>query len=395
MLGELELLQAFRNTELDRVERKKSAADTDKISQFICAMANDLPGHNLPGIIFIGQNDDLTCAGTPIDDVLLLRLASLRDNGKIQPIPEMQVHKKTVDGCEIAVVMVAPSTNTPVKFDGRTWIRVGPRRALATGQEERVLVEKRQWGNLPYDSQPCRGATLDGDIDLARFQLEFLPAVIPADVLAQNQRSLDHQLKTLRLISSDGTPTITGILFLAKSPLTWLPGAYVQFRRISGIKLTDETIDVHQISGTLPDQIRQIDELLSLHVRTRAVVGGNLREESNEYPIEALRQLVRNAIIHRSYEGTNAPVRISWYDDRIEIQSPGGPYGQVTSENLGHGATDYRNPTVAGLMVQLRLIERFGVGIQIAKERLAANRNPDLEFESNQQHVLAIVRRRA
>jgi ATP-dependent DNA helicase RecG len=393
MLSDNELLQAFKNTELDRIERKRNASDTDRISEFICAMANDLPGHNKPGVIFIGQENDLSCAGIAIDDSLLLKLAALRDNGKIQPFPEMQVHKKTIDSCEVAVILVAPSINTPVKFDGRTWIRVGPRRARATGQEERVLLEKRQWGNLPFDAQPCRGASLE-EIDLARFQLEFLPSVIPADVLAQNQRSIDQQLKSLRLVSSDGTPTITGVLFLGKSPLTWLPGAYVQFRRIAGVKLTDETLDVHQISGTLPDQIRQIDELLSLNIRRGLVVGGKLREETEEYPIEALRQLARNAVIHRTYEGTNAPVRISWYDDRIEIQSPGGPYGQVTSENFGQGATDYRNPTIAGLMVQLRLIERFGVGIQIAKERLAANYNPELQFEINQQHVLAIVRSR-
>jgi ATP-dependent DNA helicase RecG len=391
MISDEELLLAFSSTELDRVERKRNASDTDKISQFICAMANDLPGHNKQGIIFVGQEDDLSCASVSVDDALLRKLATLRDNGKIQPFPEMQVHKKVINGCEVAVVLVAPSVNPPVKFDGRIWIRVGPRRALANGQEERTLLEKRQWGNLSYDAQPCLGSKLD-DLDLARFQLEFLPSVIPADVLAQNQRTTDQQLKSLRLISSDSTPTISGLLFLAKSPLTWLPGAYVQFRRIAGAKLTDETIDVHQISGTLPDQVRQIDELLSLNIRRRLVVGGKVREEADDYPIEALRQLARNAVIHRVYEGTNAPVRITWYDDRIEIQSPGGPYGQVTPENFGQGATDYRNPTVAGLMVQLRLIERFGVGIQIAKDRLAANGNPELRFEINQQHVLAIVR---
>lgn len=391
MISDDELLKAFLNTELDRIERKRSASDTDKISECICAMANDLPGHQMPGIIFIGQEDDLSCAGLSVDDEFMLKLSSLRDNGRIQPIPEMQVHKKTIKGCDVAVVLVAPSTNTPVKFDGRTWIRVGPRRALATGQEERILLEKRQWGNLPYDAQPCHGVKL-ADIDMARFQLEFLPSVIPADVLVQNQRPVEQQLKALRLVSSDSVPTISGVLYLGKSTLSWLPGAYVQFRRIAGTKLTDETTDVHLISGTLPDQVRQLDELISLNIRRRLVVGGAVRVETEEYPIEALRQLVRNALIHRTYEGTNAPVRISWYDDRVEIQSPGGPYGQVTPENFGKGATDYRNPTVAGLMVQLRLIERFGVGIQIAKERLAANKNPDLEFDVNHQHVLAIVR---
>ncbi len=393
MLTDEELLVAFKSLEADNVERKRNANDSEKIKQFICALANDMPGHNRPGVIFIGQEDDLSSSEIEVDDELLKKLAMLRDDGSIQPIPTMAVQQKKFGNCTVAVITVAPSTNPPVKLSGRVWIRIGPRRALATGQEERVLLEKRQWGNLPFDAQPCLGSSLT-DLDTVRFQLEFLPAVVPADVIAQNQRPSEQQLKTLRLLNAEGKPTVTGMLFLGKSPLTWFPGAFVQFRRISGMKLTDDTIDVHQISGTLPDQIRQLDELLTLNVRRRVVVGGQVREEYNDYPIEALRQLVRNALIHRTYEGTNAPVRISWYNDRIEIQSPGGPYGQVTQENFGLGATDYRNPTVAGLMVQLRLIERFGVGIQIAKEQLAANNNPELEFEVNQQHVLAIVRSR-
>ncbi len=393
MLTDEELVQAFNSLESDNVERKRNANDTDKIKQFICALANDLPSHNRQGVIFVGQEDDLSCSGIDIDDDLLKKLSMFRDDGSIQPIPTMEVQRKNIAGCTVAVITVVPSTNPPVKFSGRVWIRVGPRRALATGQEERVLLEKRQWGNLPFDSQPCFGTSL-ADIDTARFQLEFLPSVVPADVIAQNQRPADQQMKTLRLLNAESQPTVSGMLFLGKSPLTWFPGAYVQFRRISGTKLTDETVDVHVISGTLPDQIRQLDELLSLNVRRSVIVGGKVREEYVDYPIEALRQLVRNAVIHRSYDGTNAPVRVTWYIDRIEIQSPGGPYGQVTEENFGLGATDYRNPTIAGLMVQLRLIERFGVGIQIAKEQLAANENPELKFEINQQHVLAIVRSR-
>jgi ATP-dependent DNA helicase RecG len=391
MLNDDELLSVFRSQEADWVERKESARDTDRISEAICAMSNDLPDHRRPGVIFVGQRNSGDCANLIIDDDLLLRLAGLRDSGRIQPLPEIQVQKKVLDGCELAVIFVRPSSNTPVKFAGRTWIRVGPRRALATSQEERLLLEKRQWGNLPYDAQPCLGTT-NAELDLPRFQLEFLPAIIPADILIQNHRSLDQQLRTLRLVTNEGTPTNTGILFLAKSPLSWIPNAYVQFRRVEGERLTDRTIDVHEISGTLPDQIRQLDELLKLNVKRSVIIGDSLRQETPDYPIEALRQLMRNAVIHRTYEGTNAPVRITWYSDRVEIQSPGGPFGQVTIENFGNGMTDYRNPTLAGLMVQLRVIERFGVGIQIAREALQRNGNPVLEFQIDQQNVLVVVR---
>lgn len=391
MLTEAELLEAYRDTESDRVERTRSANDPDKIREFICALANDLPGHGRPGVIFIGQKDDLSCANLSVDDALLLKLSQLRDDGTIIPVPQLEVRKLHLDGCTVAAMLVAPSVNPPVKFSGRVWIRVGPRRALATGQEERRLIEKRQWGNLPFDAQPVLGSSLD-DLDLTRFQLEFLPAVIPQDVLTQNQRTIEQQLSALRMVGPGNRPTATGILFAGKSPLTWLPGAFVQFRRVDGTKLTDTVLDVHEVSGTLPDQLRQLDELVALNIRTKSVIGGAKRTEYPDYPIEALRQLIRNAVIHRAYEGTNAPSRITWYTDRIEIQSPGGPFGQVTAENFGQGSTDYRNPTIAGLMAQLRLMERFGVGIEIARARLKDNGNPELEFVVNQQHVLAIVR---
>jgi ATP-dependent DNA helicase RecG len=392
MLTDEELLTAFSDIESDRVERKRNAGDIDRIRQFVCAMANDLPGHRKPGVIFIGQEDDLSCTGLPIDDGLLTRLAQLRDDGLIQPLPAMSVERRTLSGCTVAVITVDPSANPPVKADGRVWIRVGPRRALATGQEERRLLEKRRWGDLPFDAQPVTGSTLN-DLDLARFKLELLPAIVPPDTIEENDRPDEQQLRSLRLVDNDGVPTISGILFLGKSPQSWLPGAYVQFRRVNGGNLTDDTLDHQTVAGTLPDQALRIDDILRSHIRVSADVGGIERIERQDFPIEALRQLVRNALIHRAYDGTNAPVRVTWYSDRIEIQSPGGPYGAVTWDNFGQGVTDYRNPNIAALMLYLKFVERFGVRIGKARRALERNRNPPLEFDkASAHHVLAVVR---
>jgi ATP-dependent DNA helicase RecG len=114
-----------------------------------------------------------------------------------------------------------------------------------------------------------------------------------------------------------------------------------------------------------------------------------------DYPIVALQQIVRNAILHRSYENTNAPVRLYWFMDRVEIQSPGGPYGQVTKQNFGtSGAYDYRNPNLAAVMKDLGYVQRFGVGIAQARRELEKNGNPPLEFQVEDSYVAAIIRRR-
>lgn len=391
-----QLLELFRNGESDLVERKREAKNSaDKIKQAICAFANDLPRNGKPGVIFVGQEDDGSCAGLKIDDDLLAKIGGWRNDGTFSPFPSLRVFDKMLDNCEVAVIEVFPSTNPPVRYDGRTWIRVGPRRAIATPEEERRLTERRQSASLPFDALGVQGATMD-DIDLVRFRLELLPALVPNDVLSQNQRTLEEQLASLRFLTLQGSATAAGLLLCGKNPQVWFPGAYVQFLRVDGTELTDPLRDRHEIMGSVLDQLRRLDELVSLHVSVSPKVGGALRADDEDVPELALRQLVRNAILHRTYEGTNAPVRVTWYTDRVEVQSPGGPYGQVTVANFGQsGVTDYRNPTLAQLLHQLRFVERFGVGIQLARKALSDNGNPELELIRNEQHVLAIVRSKA
>ena len=75
--------------------------------------------------------------------------------------------------------------------------------------------------------------------------------------------------------------------------------------------------------------------------------------------------------MHRIYESTNAPTRVYWYDDRIEIMNPGGPFGVVTKENFGQpGITDYRNPNLADAIKVMGFVQKFGLGIQLAKNEV-------------------------
>ena len=98
-------------------------------------------------------------------------------------------------------------------------------------------------------------------------------------------------------------------------------------------------------------------------------------------------------MLHRRYEGTNAPVRVYWYDDRIEIISPGGPYGEVTPENFGTpGLTDYRNPNLAEAMRVLAMSRGSAAASPPARSALERNGNPPPEFRVGQHHVVAILR---
>ena len=392
-----ELLHLLKETETDRVERKASLADTDRICQAICAFANDLPDHRMSSVLFVGANDDGSCAGFGISDRVLQTLADMRSNGNITPFPSMTVQKRTLDGCEMAVVIVQPSDAPPVRFQGRTWIRVGPRRAIATLEEERRLAEKRKARDLPYDLQPVPSATF-ADLDTDLFQQVYLPSALATEVLERNDRSVEQQLAAMRFatIGANPCPTMLGVLVCGNDPRQFLPGDYIQFLRIEGLELTDPIKDQKEIGGPLPDLLRLLDETFQAHISVASdVTSRPVEVQHPDYPVVALQQLGRNGVLHRTYEGTNAPVRITWFSDRIEILSPGGPFGQVNRQNFGvPGIADYRNPHLAEAMKNLGYVQRFGLGIAIARQELAKNNNPALEFVVEDTHVLVVIRRR-
>jgi ATP-dependent DNA helicase RecG len=111
-----------------------------------------------------------------------------------------------------------------------------------------------------------------------------------------------------------------------------------------------------------------------------------------DYPAVAIRELLWNAVMHRSYE-SNAPVRFYWYDDRIEIQNPGGLYGMASPENFPT-QTDYRNPVVAEAMATLGYVNAYGRGVLRAQEALKRNGNPPAEFTFEPSYFLATIRRK-
>ncbi len=135
------------------------------------------------------------------------------------------------------------------------------------------------------------------------------------------------------------------------------------------------------------------DKLRSHNLRRVDIVTRDIEHRVDSYPMAALRELARNAVMHRDYETTNAPVRVTWFDDRIEIQNPGGPFGSVTTANFTRpGVTDYRNPNLAESMRVLGYVQRFGVGIPTAQRLLKDAGHPELEFTVESTHVLATAR---
>lgn len=392
MISPDRLEQLLADLESDRIECTESTNNTNKFAQAVCAFANDLPNHDEPGYLIVGVNDNGEPTGITVTDQLLQNLGALRSDGNIQPLPAISVAKISLPKGDVAVVEVQPSDLPPVRYKGQVWIRVGPRKAIASEQEERILTERRIAQARSFDASPVTEASLN-DLALSQFQA-YRQEVVDQEVIAANHRSPEEQLASLRFFDNrHHVPTVAGLLLFGKNPRFFLPGAYVQFLLLPGTTLTDRPEDQAEVSGDLVSVLRELDARIKSNNHTRLEQTSALREKSvSDYPEVAIREILLNAILHRDYH-SNTPVKLYWFVDRIEIHSPGGLYGEVTPDTLDRRSS-YRNPVLAEAMKALGYVNRYGYGIQRAKAAMEKNGNDPIRFEVDDRTFLAILPRR-
>lgn len=341
--SDAELEALLDDTESDLAERKESFSGDvpTKARQAICAFANDLPNRNRAGVLFIGAKDDGSPSHLQVTDQMLRSLADMRSDGNILPMPAMGVEKRLLKGVEIAVITVLPSDMPPVKYNGRIWIRTGPRRSTANEQESVSSHRSQRSKNLPFDLYPVPSSSLN-DLSKTVFLNEYLPGGVCAGRLGGQPQELRRTSRFLQDDCFSGEPYAHGYRF-------------ARHREEYGISLREHTFSSYGLMGpSLRIQLwmkrSSLDRYLTCSAerrknfaRTTAApwmwcpprpIGGGF-----PYPQAAIQQILYNAVLHRTYEGTNAPIRVYWFNDRIEIHSPGGPYGNVTCENFGTPAS--------------------------------------------------------
>lgn len=377
MITQKELDKLLIDIEADRIEKTISTNDANKFGEAICSFSNDFPAHGLPGYLIIGVKDDGSKAGLTVDDRNLQTLMDFRTDGRILPPPTMTVKKFNYDDGDIVVVEVQPSFQPPVRFRGKVCIRIGPRKGIATEAEERILSEKRSSFARSFDTLPCWESSLE-DLSIGIFRQTYLPTAIDAETLAANHREIKEQLASLKFYDLKADcPTNAGILMFGNNPRFYLRGAYVQYVRFTG---KDEVSDFDYeftFEGDLTTQMREMDNFIKSQIVKRVL--HNLGEEYEvNYPLNAIRELLYNAVIHRNYE-SNAPIKFYEFSDRIQISNSGGLFGDARPENFP-SINDYRNPVLAEAAKNLGFINSFNVGVKRAKAALDRNGNPKPKF---------------
>jgi ATP-dependent DNA helicase RecG len=145
-----------------------------------------------------------------------------------------------------------------------------------------------------------------------------------------------------------------------------------------------------RFTGNLLTILSELDTFLKGRFTQRPIEISTLQEKLiYDFPPNAVRELLMNAVLHRDYQSTS-PIRLYQFDNRIEIQNPGGLYGDATPENFPR-VNSYRNPILAEVMHNLGYVNRFGRGVAKAKKALLENGSAEPIFQFEPNHFLATI----
>ncbi|MBR2114052.1 MAG: putative DNA binding domain-containing protein [Prevotella sp.] len=381
MITKDEIQELLHSTETYRVERTTSTGDMDKFQEAICAFANDLPNSRKNGYLILGAYDNGELSGLKVTDDLLKKIAAIRSNGNILPIPVMSVDRFQFPEGDLLVAEVSPSDLPPVRYRGRTFIRIGPRRDIATEAEERILAERRMSFMATFDTMPCLAAKLN-DVNTDLLRTKYLIPLLGNELVESDTRPIEEQMAAVGMYDTEHQcPTYAAVVLFGHKPRRFMPGLYVQYVRFKGEDVTSEVENEMQLEGNYCELLPRLESLLELSViKKKPVFVSILREEMvSNYPYQAIRELLLNACMHRDMQ-SNTPLRFYEFASHLEILNAGGLYGNARPENFPR-INDYRNPLVASAMKTLGYVNMFSRGIGQVQTDLKENGNKPAQFD--------------
>jgi ATP-dependent DNA helicase RecG len=337
-----------------QLEFKRSLAELEIAVRTLVAFANTEGGTVLFGVRESGEIVGVE-AGQTGKEQLVNKVTASTD-----PVLYPSVEFVKVNGKTVIIVTVAESENKPHLAGGRAYKRVGTTTVqLRRDEYERLLLGRRA---SEYDHPPVEGATWeDVDEDRVRWYLsrraEKRGLEVPTTPLPNILAGLGA------LVERDGrlVPTRAGILFFGRDPQAFVPHSEVRIARFQGTTMM-HFVDRADLRGTLPEMIDEAERFIRRNTRLAAKVVGFRRREVTEYPYEAVREAVCNAVCHRDYTMTGSVVRVMIFDDRIEVNSPGGLPPGVTLQNIERKHV-LRNTLLANFLYDIFYIEKWGAGI--------------------------------
>ncbi len=329
------------------------------------------------GAILIGISDKAQVKGIQIGKETVKDWANqISQSTEPRIIPEIEIG--TIDGKNIAVIRIKEFPIKPVSVKGRCFRRVGSGNRVMQAHE--IAEMHFQSTGMSWDRLPVANASVD-EIDLEKVK-QYIESAKNAGRkrISGGERPL-QVLEKLELIK-DGKATWAAVLLFYKHPQRFLSQAMIHCGRFKGETIV---IDDRMIEGPIIEQIEEAMDFIRKNLNVRFVMTGKpAREEVWDYPLEALREAVINAVCHRDYTvPSNTEVKI--YDDKLIVWNPGGlPLGLTVEDLYKPHPSVLRNKGIGGIFYDMGLIEQWGSGIEKMREACVKAGIPEPKFEEPQ-----------
>ena len=294
-----------------------------------------------------------------------------------------------------------PCYYKPKGLKNGSYTRVGDRDELMTDYE--IYAMQSYNDHIFEDTRPTKKATID---DLNNEKLKNYIDNLKIDKPHFAKNDFIKCLKICGIIDNSNNqiyPTLAGTLIFGEYPQTFYPQLFIASAVIPGIELGDvgqngeRFIDNRRIEGTIEEMLDETINFLRRNMKTSVIVNSNgKRVDRIEYPLEALREAIANALIHRDYsvQTENAYISVYMYDDRIEILNPGALYGTNKLEKLGTASVmESRNPTIVRILEEKgSVIENRHSGIPTMKREMKKCGLPEPKFYEERDSFKVVFR---
>lgn len=297
------------------------------------------------------------------------------------------------DRAGVAVAITVPrSTELHSLADGRVLIRTHVGNEPLDGAKIGHLAATKASGD--YEMETVAGAKrADLDAEVIQDYLHRRAARLGRD-LGQSE---DELLQAVGALNPAGQVTVAGMLLFGKDPQFFIPQSglvYVRFigtdpRGPGGLPGYSRR---EEFNGALARVVENVWAILLTELRGEAVVRGLKREDRHVYPLFAVREALVNAVCHRDYRLTGKRVEIRQFDDRLEINSPGGLPGYITLDNIVEEHFS-RNPRLVNGLFEWGYIEQLGLGIDRMIEEMVQGGHPSPEFKPTPYSFTVVLKR--
>lgn len=384
-MNEQDIKNLVHSRECQGMEWKASLAEKHEIGKTVSAFAN-----TNDGIILVGISPQGSYVGVSIGKNTLENLAN-QIKQSTDPKTDTSIVEYSIDEKNIIKISVSEAVKKPVFFKGTPYQRVGRTNQIMS--RDRIAELMSQSGQItPWDGRICKGAELeDIDTNKVKWFMEKARSERGSDI--NPDIPTKESLERLDLIQ-DEQITNAAILLFGNNPQKFFRQAKTKCGRFKGTEPID-FLDMKEFEGNIIDQRDKAIEFLREHIQLQAKVVGTERVEKWDYPIEAIREAVTNAICHRDYEMT-ANIQVRIYDDRIEIWGCGTLPHPLTVEDLKRDHRSIpRNPLIGDCFFRIKFIEQWGTGTNRIISSCQEHGLPTPLFEQRPDGLIVTLRKAA